>query len=83
VFDSSYKEGDGTVTFPLGRLIPGWIVGVQLMRPGDEWEFYIPSEMAYGEKGTGEGVLPPNATLIFKLELVSATPHVEPVAPAK
>lgn len=83
VFDSSYKEGDGTVTFPLGRLIPGWIVGVQLMRPGDEWEFYIPSEMAYGEKGTGEGVIPPNATLIFKLELVSATPHVEPVAPAK
>ncbi|MBS0294694.1 MAG: FKBP-type peptidyl-prolyl cis-trans isomerase [Proteobacteria bacterium] len=83
VFDSSYKDGDGTVTFQLGRLIPGWIIGVQLMRPGDEWEFYIPAEMAYGEKGAGNGVIPPNATLIFKLELVSATPHVEPAAPAK
>jgi FKBP-type peptidyl-prolyl cis-trans isomerase len=80
VFDSSYKTGDGTVTFPLGKLIPGWIIGVQQMRPGDEWEFYIPAEMAYGEKGAGEGVIPPNATLIFKIELVSAAPHVEPAA---
>lgn len=69
VFDASSHHGKGPSTFPLGKLIPGWVTLLQLMRPGDEWELYIPPEYAYGEKGVGP--VPPNATLIFKVELVS------------
>jgi len=78
VFDSSKDQPGGTATFPVGRLIPGWVVALQLMRPGDHWELIVPPEMAYGEKGAG-GVIPPNATLVFDMELVSIVP---PEAPA-
>ncbi len=68
VFDSSF-EGGQPIEFPLNRVIPGWTEGVQLMKEGATFEFYIPSELAYGENGAG-GVIPPNATLIFKVELL-------------
>lgn len=77
-FDSSTSSPDGTATFPLGRLIPGWVVALQLMRPGDHWEITVPPEMAYGEKGAGEGVIPPNATLVFDVELVDILPPAPP-----
>ena len=69
VFDSSKQDASGAATFPLGKLIPGWVAAIQLMRPGDEWEIWIPAYMAYGEKGVGP--IPPNTDLIFKVELVS------------
>ncbi len=78
-FDSSDNAPGGTVTFPLGQLIPGWVAGIQLMRPGDVWMFWIPSELAYGEKGIGP--IPPNSVLVFKVELVSFAPHVEAKKP--
>jgi FKBP-type peptidyl-prolyl cis-trans isomerase len=53
VFDSSKDQPGGTATFPVGRLIPGLVVALQLMRPGDHWELIVPPEMAYGEKGAG------------------------------
>jgi len=68
-FDSSYKRGQ-TIEFPLGGVIAGWTEGVQLMSPGAKYRFYIPYHLAYGERGAG-GVIPPFATLIFDVELVS------------
>jgi peptidylprolyl isomerase/FKBP-type peptidyl-prolyl cis-trans isomerase FklB len=74
-FDSS---GDKTVVFPLQKLIPGWIGVVQQMRPGDVWLVRIPPWLAYGAKG--KEIIPPNSTLVFRIELVSASPHVDPPA---
>jgi FKBP-type peptidyl-prolyl cis-trans isomerase len=71
VFDSSYTRGE-PVTFPLKPLIPGWVVALQLMRPGDEWIIYVPPEMAYGAQGTGP--IPANSVLIFRVELLSVAP---------
>ena len=72
VFDSSAGDKSGTATFPLGKLIPGWVAALQLMRPGDEWLIHIPSYLAYGEKGVGP--IPAKADLVFKVELVSIKP---------
>ncbi len=69
-FDSSYKRGEAA-TFPLSRVVKGWIEGLQLMKEGSKWELYIPSDLAYGPAGYGNGVIPPNATLIFQIELLS------------
>ncbi len=67
-FDSSYNRGEPT-SFPLNRVIAGWTEGLQLMKPGAIYEFYIPSDLAYGERGGGP--IPPNAPLLFKVELIS------------
>ena len=66
---ASYKRGQPT-SFPLNQVIPGWTEGVQLMNIGSTYEFHIPYDLAYGERGAG-GVIPPYSTLIFKVELIS------------
>jgi FKBP-type peptidyl-prolyl cis-trans isomerase len=70
VFDSSYKR-DQPIEFKVGegQVIPGWDEGIMLLDKGDKARFIIPSHLAYGENGAG-GVIPPNATLIFEVELV-------------
>ena len=68
-FDSSYKRGQ-PVSFPVSEVIPGWTEALQLMEEGAKWQLFIPSNIAYGERGAG-GVIGPNATLIFEVELVS------------
>lgn len=68
-FDSSYKRGEPT-EFPLNRVIPCWTEGVQLMKPGGKAKLTCPPKIAYGERGAG-GVIPPNATLNFEIELLS------------
>lgn len=76
VVDSS-KPGT-PAEFPLGRLIPAWQVLLPLMRPGDEWTFYVPPEYGYGS--TAREGLPANSFLIFKVELLSFVP-TEPAKP--
>jgi FKBP-type peptidyl-prolyl cis-trans isomerase FklB len=66
-FDSS---GEESVSFPVGRVIPGWKEALQLMKVGDKWELVIPAELAYGETGTPQGSIGPNEVLIFEIELV-------------
>lgn len=67
VFDSSYERGE-PVTFQVDQVIPGWQEALKMMHPGDKWEIYVPSDLAYGEAGTGP--IGPNQTLIFKVELL-------------
>ncbi|MCY4513116.1 MAG: FKBP-type peptidyl-prolyl cis-trans isomerase [Bdellovibrionales bacterium] len=66
-FDSSYKRNE-SITFPLNGVIKGWTEGVQLMKEGAEYEFYIPPELGYGSSGTPG--IPPNSVLVFKVELI-------------
>jgi len=68
-FDSSYKRGQ-PVSFPVSGVIPGWTEALQLMQEGAKWQLFIPSNLAYGERGAG-GIIGPNATLIFEIELIS------------
>ncbi|MFN3909240.1 MAG: peptidylprolyl isomerase [Flavobacterium sp.] len=70
VFDSSYKRKQ-PIDFVLGigQVIPGWDEGIQLLQVGDKARFVIPSDLAYGSRGAG-GVIPPNATLVFDVELM-------------
>jgi peptidyl-prolyl cis-trans isomerase A (cyclophilin A) len=71
VFDSSYQRNEPIAfTLGIGQVIPGWDEGIQLLKVGDKARFVIPSDLAYGSRGAG-GVIPPNATLIFDVELVA------------
>ena len=76
-FDSSIKRGQ-PATFGVGGVIKGWTEGLQLMKTGGKWQFYIPSDLAYGERGNQS--IPPNSTLVFEVELLSIA-HPTP-APA-
>lgn len=67
VFDSSVERGE-PISFPLNGVIPGWTEGVQLMKVGDKFRFFIPSDLGYGPQGAGP--IPPNSTLIFDVELL-------------
>ena len=69
VFDSSVNRGE-PVSFSVNGVIPGWTEALQLMSVGSKWKLYVPSELAYGQRGAG-GAIGPNETLIFEVELIS------------
>lgn len=71
VFDSSVSRGE-PATFPLNRVIPGWTEGVQLMKEGAKYTFFIPSDLAYGPQGVPNAI-PPHSTLIFDVELIKVS----------
>lgn len=71
-FDSSYRRNE-PATFPVKGVIKGWTEALQLMKVGDKWQLFVPSELAYGERGMGEDI-PPNATLVFEIELLDTKP---------
>ncbi len=68
-FDSSYRRGQ-PATFPVSGVIPGWTEALPLMQEGAKWQLFVPPNLAYGERGAG-GLIGPNATLIFEVELIS------------
>lgn len=72
VFDSSVERGE-PVTFAVNQVIPGWQEALPMMSEGSKWEIYVPSDLAYGERGAGQ-VIPPNSTLIFEIELLKVNP---------
>jgi FKBP-type peptidyl-prolyl cis-trans isomerase FkpA len=72
-FDSSYSRNE-PADFPLNRVIKCWTTGVQRMKVGGKAKLTCPSSTAYGEKGAGNGEIPPNATLIFEVELLAINP---------
>ncbi len=69
VFDSSYRRGE-SAEFPVNGVIQGWQIALKAMKPGDEWELYIPAYLAYGENGSGSNI-PPASALVFKVALHS------------
>ena len=79
-FDSSYKRGQ-PATFPVSGVIKGWTEALQLMPVGSKWQLFIPSELAYGERGAGQQI-GPNSTLIFEVELLSIQPKAAATTPA-
>jgi FKBP-type peptidyl-prolyl cis-trans isomerase FklB len=81
-FDSSYKRGQ-PATFPLNGVIKGWTEGLQLMKMGGKYQFFVAPNLAYGERAVGPDISP-NSTLIFEIELLdtkpAATPATSPAA---
>ncbi|HEY2460557.1 MAG TPA: FKBP-type peptidyl-prolyl cis-trans isomerase [Candidatus Acidoferrum sp.] len=82
-FDSSYKRGE-PATFPVSGVIKGWTEALQLMPVGSKWELFIPSDLAYGQRGAGSDI-GPGATLVFEVELLSIAKdaNANPAAPKK
>ena len=78
-FDSSFKRGQ-PASFPVNGVIKGWTEALQLMKEGSKWQLFIPSDLAYGERGAG-GQIGPNATLIFEVELISINSSTDTTAP--
>ena len=75
-FDSSYKRGS-PATFAPNQVIKGWTEAMQLMKEGDKWELYIPSELAHGDRQRGQYITP-GAVLVFELEIIEVQgPHKE------
>jgi FKBP-type peptidyl-prolyl cis-trans isomerase len=78
-FDSSYKRGE-PATFPVGGVIKGWTEALQLMPVGSKWQLFVPSDLAYGERGPSPEI-GPNSTLIFEVELLSIQDKSKDKAP--
>ena len=72
VFDSTFQRGAPAV-LKLERLVPGWLEALPKMHVGDEWYLYLPPSLGYGEEGAG-GVIPPNAVLVFRIQLLGVLP---------
>lgn len=69
-FDSSYQRNQ-PAPFQVSQVIPGWSEGLQQMQPGGKYRLVVPSDLAYGPEGAGDGVIPPNAVLTFEVELLA------------
>lgn len=78
-FDSSTKRGRPLTTKVVGNIIKGWTEALQLMKTGSKWQIFVPTELAYGANPPTP-TIPPNAVLIFDLELLSAHPAPAPAA---
>jgi FKBP-type peptidyl-prolyl cis-trans isomerase FklB len=76
-FDSSYKRGE-PLKIPVGGVIKGWTEAIQLMPVGSKWQLYIPSDLAYGERGAPGSPIGPNSALVFDVELISIEPKQAP-----
>ena len=76
VFDSSFERGTPAVLTVRG-LIPGWTQALQMMRPGDEWQLFLPPALGYVAKGAGP--IPPGAVLVFRIELIGVLPAASPI----
>ena len=76
-FDSSYKRGE-PLKIPVGGVIKGWTEAIQLMPVGSKWQLFIPSDLAYGERGAPGSPIGPNSTLVFDVELISIEPKAAP-----
>ncbi|MDR1802740.1 MAG: FKBP-type peptidyl-prolyl cis-trans isomerase [Treponema sp.] len=72
IFDSTYEYGE-PIEIPLDRVIPGWSEGLRMMREGSRARLFIPSDLAYGERGAG-GIIAPYAVLVFEVELLEILP---------
>ena len=76
-FDSSAKHGGEPAKFPVNRVIRGWTEAIEMMKVGSKWELYVPSTLAYGDRGYGANIQP-GSTLIFDVELVGIEPPPTP-----
>ena len=81
VFDSSVQRGGRPV--PAQRRVPCWTEGVQRMKVGEKAKLVCPSEIAYGDRGTPDGSIPPGATLVFEVELLGINPKGAAQAPGR
>jgi FKBP-type peptidyl-prolyl cis-trans isomerase len=81
-FDSSYKRGE-PLKIPVGGVIKGWTEAIQLMPVGSKWQLFIPSDLAYGERGAPGSPIGPNSTLVFDVELISIEPKPAPKEQSK